>query len=197
VPRRASANELRELAQHIVDLLENSAGAGARRVEIELEMDSSADSVRLTVTDDGCGMTPDVVARVTDPFYTSRTCRKVGLGLPLMAASSQRSGGGLRIESAPGRGTKVEASFQLSHIDTPPLGDLQSTLICAIEGHPDVDLLYRQVMDGRVFELDSGAIKRELGEVPLSHPSVLRWLEEYISEGLAGAVTAPEEDANA
>jgi len=195
----AQIDIMRELAQHIMDLLENSARAGARRVEIDLDQQRAADRLVLRVIDDGRGMSPEVVSMATDPFFTSRTCRRVGLGLPLLAASTQRCDGHLLIKSEPGRGAVVEAAFRLSHIDTPPLGDLRTTLMCTIVGHPELDIVYRYTVDGGTFELDSAAIKSELGEVPLSHPRILRWLEQYISEGLvtASAVTAQEEEVHA
>jgi hypothetical protein len=190
---------MRELAQHITDLLENSVRAGAHRVEIDLDQQLATDWLVLRVADDGSGMAPEAVARAVDPFFTSRTCRRVGLGLPLLDASARRSGGHLSIDSKPGKGTVVEADFRLSNIDTPPLGDLKTTLMCAIAGHPEVNLRYRHTIDGKRFEIDSAVIKSELGDVPLSHPTVLRWLEQHISDGLAevGAVTAREEVTHA
>ena len=168
-------------------------------MKIELDQQQATDKLMLRVADDGCGMPPEVVARVTDPFFTSRTCRRVGLGLPLLEASTQRCGGHLLISSEPGCGTVVEATFKLGHIDIPPLGDLRTTLMCAIIGHPELDVLYCHAVDGCTFELDSAAIRSELGEVHLSHPSIVRWLEQYISEGLVsvGAVKAQEEEAHA
>ncbi|MGE5618529.1 MAG: ATP-binding protein [Sphingomonadaceae bacterium] len=184
---------MRELSQHITDLVENSTRAGARRVVIEVEEDTQADLLTIRVADDGRGMPTETVDRVTDPFYTTRACRRVGLGLPLLEASAQRCGGSLRIESSPGRGTEVTARFRRSHVDRPPMGDLQATLIAALVGHPDVDVVYRHRMDGRSFELDGAAIKRELEGIPLAHPSVLRWLEKYLSNGLSevGGGTPP------
>ena len=168
-------------------------------MKVELDRQETTDTLTLRVSDDGCGMSRDVAARVTDPFFTSRTCRHVGLGLPLLDASARRCEGRLVVESELGRGTVVEATFRLNHIDLPPLGDLVTTLMCAIVGHPEVDVRYRHTVDGRSFELDSAAITSELGEVPLSHPSVIRWLEQYISDGVvsAGAVTPNEEEAHA
>ncbi len=158
-----------------------------------VEENLPADSLTIRVSDDGCGMAPEVVARVTDPFYTSRTCRKVGLGLPLLAAAAQRCDGSFTATSELGTGTTVVASFRHSHVDRPPLGDLHSTLLSALVGHPDVDFVYRHRVGDRVFELDGAAIKRELEGVPLSHPSVLRWLDHFLTEGLVelGVLRAP------
>jgi len=182
---------MRELSQHIMDLVENSVQAGARRVDVEIQEDLKADVLTLRVIDDGHGMAPEIAARVTDPFFTSRTCRRIGLGLPLMAAATERCGGSLEVASTLGRGTVVTARFQRSHIDRPPLGDLRSTLLSALVGHPAVDFHYRHSVDGRVFDLDGAAIKRELGGVPLTHPAVLRWLEQYLGEGLAEVGVEP------
>ncbi len=187
---------MRELAQHITDLLENSVAAGARRVEITVEEDPRTDRLTVRVSDDGRGMAPETVQKALDPFWTTRTCRRVGLGLPLLAATAQRCDGSLEIASEPGRGTSVTARFRHSHIDRPPLGNLQATLVDALVGHPDVLFQYRHTREENGFELDGTALREELQEVPLSHPRVLRWLEGYIAEGLAevGLAPAPEEE---
>lgn len=189
---------MRELAQHITDLLENSVRAGAHRVEIEMDERRDEDLLTLTVRDDGSGMPPEVVRQVADPFFTSRTCRRVGLGLPLLAAAADRSGGTLRIESQVRKGTTVKVTFRLSNIDMPPLGDMASTVLCGIIGHQDVDVCFRRCVDGRLFEVDSGAIKRELDGVPLTHPPVLRWLEKLVADVVAAVpAAASEEERNA
>lgn len=175
---------MRELAQHILDLVENSAAAGASRVQIVVEVRGDADLLTITVRDNGRGMPTETLAKATDPFFTSRSSRRVGLGIPLLKASAERSGGCLRIESQVGTGTLVEAVFALSNVDTPPLGDLKSTLICSIVGHQDMDVLFRQTVGDKVFELDSGLVKQALGDVPLTDPRALRWLERTVTEGL-------------
>ncbi len=189
---------MRELAEHVTDLIENSVRAGARRVEVMVVEDLAADQLTLRVADDGCGMSAELMDRVADPFFTSRDCRRVGLGLPLLTAAAERCGGSLEIVSAPGNGTTVTARFFHGHIDRPPLGDMHCTLLAALVGHPEVDFLYRHRVNGATFEMDGAAIKRELGDVPLSHPSVLRWLERFLAEGLieVGVVNAtlPEEE---
>ncbi len=190
---------MRDLAQHITDLVENATRAGANVVSVEVEQRTSSDRLLLRVMDNGSGMDPDTAARAVDPFFTSRTCRRVGLGLPLLSASAERCEGRLDVRSRQGQGTTVEATFRLSHIDTPPLGDLGATLMCAVLGHPEANIHYRHSSDDGVFELDTATIRAELGDVPLSHPSVLRWLETYVTEGLAtiGAAIAQEEQTHA
>jgi anti-sigma regulatory factor (Ser/Thr protein kinase) len=176
---------MRELSQHLMDLIENSVEAGCRRVAIQIDEDMEADLLTIRVEDDGRGMSSETVSKAIDPFWTTRSCRKVGLGLPLIAATAKRCAGSLRIESIPARGTTVTAVFRHSHIDRPPLGDLHSTLVTALVAHSGLDILYRHHVGQRSFELDGAAIRRELEGIPLTHPSVLQWIDRYISEGLA------------
>jgi len=169
---------------HILDIVENSIEAGATRVELIVDEDRQADQLVVSVSDNGQGMDEAYVRRVLDPFVTSRTTRRVGLGLPLIAATAERCGGGLSIESVKGKGTKVKVTFQLSHIDRPPLGDMKSTVLSIAVGRSDVDLRYVHRVDGRTFELDTAEVKRLLDGVPLSNPTVLRWLNEYLDQDI-------------
>jgi hypothetical protein len=173
---------MRELALHILDIAENSVSAQARRVEIGVEEDLRRDRLRLWVKDDGRGMDEEMVARVTDPFVTSRTTRKVGLGIPLLKAAAESCGGHLRILSAVGHGTCLEAEFQRSHIDRMPLGDLAGTMYTLVVGWPDVRWGLRESR----FEFDSGPIKQELGDAPLTEPAVLAFIRESLQQGVAG-----------
>jgi len=177
---------VRELALHLLDIAENSVSANARRVEIAVEEDVARDRLKLSVRDDGKGMDEEMVARVSDPFVTSRTTRKVGLGIPLLKAAAESCNGYLRINSAVGRGTTVEAEFQRSHIDRMPLGDVAGTLYTLIVGWPDVQWVLRYRCNGGTFEFDSQPIRRELGDIPLSEPSVLAYIRQALQEGVAG-----------
>ena len=174
-----------EISLHILDIAENSLSAGASLVEIMLEKDDVRDRLTLTVRDNGPGLSPEDVARVTDPFYTTRTTRRVGLGLSLLKQTAEQSGGEFRIDSAPGAGATVRAEFALSHLDRPPLGNLTDTLMTLIVGRQDADFVYRQTNDGQVFELDTREVKAELDGVPLSNPDVLVFLRENIKSGVA------------
>jgi len=170
---------------HVLDLLQNSLEAGATAVSVLIEEDSRMDRMVIEVSDNGRGMPPTMAAEAADPFVTSRTARRVGLGLPLLAAAAERCGGRLAIDSAVGVGTKVTASFVLSHIDRAPLGDMTSTLLAVLLQEPPVALTYRHRVDDRVFSFTTAAITAELGDVPLSHPAVLRWLREFLADGFA------------
>jgi hypothetical protein len=183
---------MRELALHVLDVLCNTTEAGASHVILTIEEDQAADLLRIIVADDGRGMNPETAARVVDPFYTTRTTRHVGLGLPLFAAAAERAGGGLHIESEPGRGTRVTASFQLSHPDRQPLGDMPGTLVAFLLAERAPELHYRHSVRtvvgalatcASVFEFDTADIRAELDGVPMAHPAVVQWLSEFISEG--------------
>ncbi len=176
---------MRELSLHILDALENSIEAGATRIELFIEEDLKKDTLEITIKDNGRGMSEGFARRVLDPFVTTRTTRHVGLGLPLFAAAAQRCNGGLWMQSEPGVGTTVTATFQHSHIDRAPLGDMATSLMAVILSKRPVDIHYKHSVNGRTFELDTAEIRRQLGTVPLSHPRVRQWLESVLAEGLA------------
>ncbi|MCL4466380.1 MAG: ATP-binding protein [Chloroflexi bacterium] len=186
---------MRELSLHILDVLQNSLEAGASAVALSLEESTTLDQMVIEVADNGKGMAPEVARRASDPFYTSRTTRRVGLGLPLLAAACERSAGQLKIASTVGVGTTVTATLQLSNIDRAPLGDMAETVLSVVLHQPPVHLHYRHQVDGRTFSIDSAAFRRELGGVPVSHPSVLRWLREYLAEGEASLYVEGDGDA--
>lgn len=175
---------MREISLHILDLLENSLEAGSTAVNLRIAENSQLDLLEIEVADNGRGMTREMVRNVTSPFCTSRKTRRVGLGLPLLAAACERCAGSLQIESTVGLGTKVRAVFQRSHIDLAPLGDIGSTVLSVALHQPPVALRYVHEVDGRMFVLDTAEIAGELGEVPMTHPSVLRWLRTYLAGGL-------------
>jgi anti-sigma regulatory factor (Ser/Thr protein kinase) len=174
---------MRELSLHILDIVENAVSADARHIVLSVVEDSCANLLVITVSDDGRGMDEQAIAKVRDPFYTTRSTRQVGLGLPLFAAAAERCGGDLNVESAPGEGTTVTASFQRDHIDRAPLGNMHGTLMCILVRGTAFDLHYTHRVDDLVFELDTCEIKQELGDVPLSHPDVREWLSGYILQG--------------
>lgn len=177
---------MRELALHILDVLENALEAGATRVDLAIIEDLEADLLTIAVRDNGRGMDAQTANRTLDPFYTTRTTRHVGLGLPLFAAAARRCEGDLTVDSCPGKGTAVTAVFRHSHIDRAPLGNMADTLLAFLLGsRGDLQLHYRHQVGAQTFELDTEAIQAELGDVPLSHPKVRNWLHEYIVEGEA------------
>lgn len=134
---------MRELSLNVLDIAQNSIAARASLVTLTAEEDAEADRLTLRVEDNGCGMTPEQVEKVSDPFYTTRTTRPVGMGIPLFRMAAEAAGGGLTIASELGKGTAVAATFGLSHIDRLPLGDLCGTVSALIRLNPDIDFVFR------------------------------------------------------
>jgi anti-sigma regulatory factor (Ser/Thr protein kinase) len=173
---------LRELSLHILDIAENSVEANAKNIEVSVEENTVSDRLRIVIKDNGKGMNPESVAHVTNPFFTSRTTRRVGLGIPFLKEAAESCNGYLKIESAEGIGTTMEVEFQRSHIDRMPIGDLENTFLNLLVGYPHVHWIFRYKMDTKQFILDDGLIKRELVDIPLSDPTVLSYLRKVISD---------------
>lgn len=166
----------------MLDVAQNSVAAGAKSIDMILE-ENAQHLCCLAVADNGKGMSPEFLANVTDPFTTTRTTRKVGMGLPLLRMMAEQTGGRLEIESEVGVGTTVTVWFQANHIDCPPLGDMPSTVALLIQGAPDVEWTYRHTTPKGTFTLDTRELRTVLGpDVPLSEPNVTLWIQEYLQE---------------
>lgn len=177
---------MKELALHILDLAQNSITAKADLIKILIDEDLIGDLLTITLEDNGCGMEKDQAERVKDPFVTSRTSRKVGLGIPLMLAACQMCEGDLVIESEVNVGTKLTATFKHSHIDRVPLGNMTETMVSLVLGADDIDFVYCHRINQNEFCFDTREVRQILGaEVPLSEPDVLSWIKGYIEEGLS------------
>lgn len=174
----------REISLHLLDIAENSVAAAARTVAITVAEDLDRDRLRIAVRDDGRGMDPQRLARVTDPVAPTGTTGKGGKGIPLLRAATAACNGTLRITSAAGEGTRLEAEFQSSHLDRPPLGDLAGTMLLLVVGRPEVHWKLRYRANDDEFIFDDAPIKRGLGGVPLSQPGVLRFIRESLQEGI-------------
>ncbi|MCK5421581.1 MAG: ATP-binding protein [Thermodesulfobacteriota bacterium] len=175
---------MQDFSLHILDLVENSITAGAKRVEIRIVEDSRKDMRTIELKDDGRGMSKEMARKVLDPFVTTRTTRKVGLGLSLFAQAAKSCNGEAKIDSEPGKGTRLEGTFQLSHIDLKPWGSMVTTLLTLIVGNPEIDFFYQHRKNGFEYTLDTKMIKKELGEVPLSHPEVIKVLISDLKDNL-------------
>ena len=176
---------MNELALHILDLAENSVAAGASRVDIRIALSHDDDRLTIEMQDDGRGMSAEFLQRAADPFATTRTERKVGLGLSLVRQLCEMCDGAFRIESEPGRGTLLHLEFRLSHVDLPPMGDLAQTMLALVilySDRPDFRLTYSEGSAPYVF--DTAEIRKLLGEVPLNTPQVVRWIKDDLREGL-------------
>jgi signal transduction histidine kinase len=175
---------LLELSLHILDIVENSTRAGASIVNIDITEDTAKDILSLDIRDNGSGMSEDVLKKVTDPFFTTKTVRNVGLGLPMLAQAAERTAGKFIIESKGGEGTRVAVDFKLSHIDRQPLGDISGTLVTLIAGDPDIEFIYRHRRNGQSYILDTREIKKEIEDIPINHVDVLNFIRDHVKEGL-------------
>ena len=184
---------MEDLSLHILDVAENGVAAGASLIEISVVEDVSHDRLVVVIQDNGRGMEPEFLARVLDPFTTTRKTRKVGLGLSLFQQSAQEAEGDLVVESTPGLGTKVTARMRYSHIDRKPMGDTAETMVTLIEGNPEIDFIYRHEKDGRRYVLDTREIRADLEEIPLNHLEVLNLIRENLREGLNEVAQDPRE----
>lgn len=176
---------MKELSLHILDIAQNSVSAGAKHIGISLTEDENG-MLTFRITDDGCGMSEETVKRVTNPFYTTRTTRKVGLGLPLLKLVAEQTDGSFSIESSteePNRGTTVTAVFNSRHIDFPPLGDMIGTVCLLLQGSPDRDWLYEHQTPRFHVTLSVAEMREVLGEdVPINSYEVLEWVKEELRE---------------
>lgn len=178
---------MKELSLNILDIAENSYKAGSTVTEILLVEENN--KLTVSVKDNGSGMKREVLLGVTDPFYTTRTTRSVGLGLPLLKLEAEQTGGELLIESRhrdefpSEHGTTVTAVFYTDHIDCPPLGDIISTVVTLIQGHPDTDTVFKHVLkSGGTVSLDTKEMREVLGEIPLSSFEILEWIRGALTE---------------
>lgn len=173
---------MRELSLHIIDIIQNSIVAGATLITVELIEDPKNNILEISIEDNGKGMSEELINKVLDPFTTSRTTRKVGLGLPLFKQAAQMTGGNLVITSTPKVSTKVTATFVYDHIDRQPVGDMADTMLGTIISHEDIDFVYRHVFEAKEFTIKTQELKEILGGVSFSEPDVYMWLKEYLKE---------------
>jgi len=175
---------LRELSLHLLDIAENSIAAEAKCIKIVVNEDSRSDLLQMIVEDDGRGMSTEMVEKVIDPFTTTRTTRKVGLGIPLLKAAAEACNGFLTIDSQPGKGTKIFVQFQRSHIDRMPLGDLVTTMMNLLVANLQIHWIFQYQYNGKVFVFDDQPIKNELEDMPLTEPGILNCIREMLKSGI-------------
>jgi hypothetical protein len=173
---------MRDLSMHVLDIAQNSVKANAGTVTISFAVDGNG-WLTLVFRDDGEGMSPELLSRVADPFTTTRTTRRVGLGIPLIKENAEATGGGVTVESEPGKGTTLTATFNLNNIDCPPMGDICGTLLTLVLLNPDgPDFVYEAERPGRKADFDTRIIRNALGGVPLNAPDVADWMRETLEE---------------
>jgi len=176
---------LEDLSLHILDIVENAISAKAKRIDILVMEEPSEDRMVIEIKDDGIGMDEEVSRKAIDPFFTTRTSRKVGLGLSLMAQAAQETGGALHIESKLGEGTKVTATFRYHHIDRKPLGSMMETMTALLLGHSELDFSYTHRKEEKSYVLRSQMLKERFKNQSPIEPEVIQWLRKHLKEGLA------------
>ncbi len=174
-----------ELSLNVLDIVENSTKAKASLIRINVEADTAEDTLLIEIDDDGCGMSPEQLESVTDPFFTTRTTRKVGLGVPFFKQSAEMTGGSFSITSEVGKGTQIDSRYVLSSIDRIPLGDICQTIHQLILMHQECDFLYRYAYDGKEFTLDTREFREILGGIPFDSPDVSAYIKSYLAENTA------------
>jgi hypothetical protein len=173
---------MKQLSQNILDIAMNSVRAGATETLISICEDTDKHTMSITITDNGCGMSQEMLSRVMDPFCTTRTTRKVGLGIPLFKMEAEQTGGSFSISSELGVGTVVCASFDTSSIDFIPLGDLAETILSLVSASPQADFALTHRKDERQICFDTKTVRAELDGVPIDTPEVLLWIRDYLCE---------------
>ncbi len=176
---------MRELSLHILDIAENGITAGADCIQIEVNEKRVEDILTIVIEDNGHGMPAEKFQNPTDPFITTRTTRRVGLGLSLLAAAADRCEGNMNIETEPDRGTRVEATFRYGHIDRAPVGDMAATITTLIMGNPKIDFVDTHIIDNNDFVLDTRELKEDMQDQSLTDPVLIHHLTQSIRNSLS------------
>ncbi len=175
---------MRELSLNVLDVAQNSITANASLITVEIAENTAESTLAISIADNGRGMSEEQLKSVQDPFFTTRTTRKVGMGIPLFKMAAEMTGGSFKISSKLGKGTETAAVFKTDSIDFTPLGDIKSTVIMLVTMNTDRDFVYRQRVDENEFVFDTREIKRILGGVPLDEPDIVSWMRDYIDENI-------------
>ena len=173
-----------DLCDHIVDIVANSLRAGARNIYVSISEDAKTNLLTILIRDDGKGMDERTISGVIDPFYSTKAGHAVGLGVPLLRGTAETCNGAFDIQSVPGRGTEVHASFQLDHPDLPPLGSLKDAILILLVSSPETDFVFHYSTAKKDFLLDTKTMREPLGGVPLNHPEVVTFLMSYLDTNL-------------
>jgi len=171
-----------ELSLNVLDIAQNSIKAKSSRISVSVCIDTSADSLVIKISDDGCGMSPEQLKQAEDPFYSTRSTRKIGLGISFFKQAAELTGGSFSIDSVQGQGTNVKADFVLSHIDRIPLGDINATIQTLILHSPGIDIVYDYRVDESHFTLSTAEMREKLGDISLNTPDVAEFIKNFLKE---------------
>lgn len=175
---------MKEMAEHILDIANNSIRAKATLIDISVTEDIENDHYTLEIHDNGAGIPANMIKKVCDPFYTSRTTRKVGLGLSLLKMNAEQADGHFSITSEVGAGTSIKAVFKHKHVDRPAIGDIEGVLTMLAATDPKIDVVYIHTNQSNEYIFDTRELKEELDGIPLSNPKVMKFIKEMIRENL-------------
>ncbi len=175
---------MKDLSMHIMDILQNSTRAGATLIELDVFENPETDQLTLRFKDNGCGMSEEVLQQVLNPFFTTRTTRKVGLGLSLLKQNAELTGGSLTIESQVNVGTTVTTVFGLSHIDRPPLGDLAGTIVLTASAYPKIRFIVHYKNGSVDYIFDTDEINEALDGISIQEPEIIQYLTEMFRENM-------------
>ncbi len=181
---QCGGNDMDELSLYILDIAYNSIRAKAKHITIKISDSIKDNIIQIIIEDDGTGMSEEMVNKVIDPFYTTRSTRKVGLGIPMLKQNAELTGGYLNITSKENVGTTIDVTFIKDNIDTPVMGDLIESMLTLIQADESIDYYFEYTSDEGNFILDTSEMKEILGEVPINEPEVLLWIKDYMKEGL-------------
>lgn len=178
-------NRMKTIALHIMDVLQNSIKVKSTLIELDILENKSADELVVVFKDNGCGMSEEMIKKVTNPFFTTRTERRVGLGLPLLKQNAEMTGGCLKIESEVGVGTVVTSVFGLSHIDRPPMGDIAGVVALTVAANPEIEFIFSYKVDDKSYLFDTRDVKVALDGLPINNPQVIQFMKEMIDENIS------------
>ena len=174
---------MKELSLNILDLAQNSITAKAKNINIEIVEKTAEKTMFIRISDDGTGMSEDTLKKAADPFFTSRTTRKVGIGISLFKMQAEMTGGAFALESEVDRGTAISALFRTDSLDFVPLGEIISTICVLISGTPEIDFNFVHIIDDSIIELDTVKLREALGrDISLAEPEVIEWIKGYLEE---------------
>lgn len=176
---------MKDLSLHILDIIQNSLRADASLIELTIEENLRLNILKICIADNGKGMDAEMIKKATDPYFTTRKTRKVGLGLSLFKQNAEQTGGYLTINSVLNQGTEINAIFGYNNIDRPALGDVPGIVALSASSNPAVDFVYKHLKNGKEYLFDTREVKAVLEDVSISNSGIMRYIKEMIYENLA------------
>ncbi len=175
---------MKDISLHILDIIQNSISAKATLIEVYIDTNYFTDTYKITITDNGKGINPEMLKTVTDPYTTTRKTRRVGLGIPLLKMNAELSGGSFSISSQVNKGTTLQACFKPQHIDCLPEGDIPGTILLLVTTNPNIDFIYNYTTPKGTYNFDTRQIKQILQDIPITQPEVRKHIKQMLIENI-------------